>query len=189
MKKYIFILLTVSLISLSACSQNTEKEITSPEQNNTSEENTENNQEPPKAEKIKHDISDEVNTDSYNKVSEYLYDFDSDGTDDLLEFFTTADIEDGKIHKDDGQNWLLTVTTENGVYKLYDEYIQLGSAQIDVGEFYNKEPEKVIILTQTSGAGKSVTHYIFADGVFYEELAYSTDNFTEGGTNIVKTIE
>ena len=177
MKKYILILIGIFILSLCGCN----KPETPPQKQevNTQEE----------SKKTKHEPEAEVDTEGYKKVNEYSYDFDSDGEDDLLEVFSTEFYEDDELHFDDGANWIITVTTASGVYKLYDGYIQLGKAELDIGELYNETPEKIIILTQTTGAGKSVTHYTFSQGAFYEETVYATDNYSKGGANIIETIE
>ncbi len=174
MKRYILILAGVLILSLCGCNNIEQKEPQNPEVIETN--------------KIKHEPQAAVDTDGYKKTDEYSYDFDSDGEDDLLEVFSTVFYDDDEPHYDDGASWIITVTTASGVYKLYDGYIQLGRVELNVGEFYNEVPEKFIILTQTTGAGKSITHYTFDDGVFYEELVYTTDNYSEGGVNIIETI-
>lgn len=180
MKKYIIIFISIFILSFCGCNK--------PE---TPPKNQEINiQKEEEDKKIKHEPRDAVDTEGYKKLNEYSYDFDSDGEDDLLEVFSTVFYEeDDEPHYDDGANWIITVTTASGVYKLYDGYIQLGKAELDIGEIYNETPEKLIILTQTTGAGKSVVHYIFSDGVFYEEIVYTTDSYSKGGVNIIETIE
>lgn len=137
---------------------------------------------------VRHEISDSVATDGYNALSECEFDFDGDGEDDTLTLYTTAEVENGEILYDDGQHWMLVCETAEGAFNLYDEYIQLGAAEIDVGEIYNDDPEKLIILTLTTGAGKTIIHYTFRDGGFSEEQVYSTDDYSKGGANIIKSL-
>lgn len=187
MKKYILLLLTLSMLILTGCKE-TQKTST-PDTSDDTEVTASSNESEKETEKIRHEISDSIDTDGYILIDEISYDFDSDGEDDLLELFSTvAYKDDEKFHHDDGASWLITVTTQEGVFKLFDQYIQLGYPQIDVGEFYNDDVTKVIILTQTTGAGKSISHYAYEDDGFSEELIYSTDNFTESGASIVETI-
>lgn len=184
MKKYILISALLAMFAVSGCA----KMPAEPPQTPPDAENTQSNtkKEP---EKIKHEPESSADTAGYNKVSEYAYDFDSDGEDDTVELLTTAQVENGEVHSDDGQNWLVTVSTADGVFTLCKEYIQLGAAELDIGEFYNEEPQKVIILTTTTGAGKSIRHFTFSDGAFYEQLVYTTDDFADGGANIVGSIK
>ena len=186
MKKYIITLLTLSMFLLTGCNNKpqTEEPVTSPLNDIT--ESTEE----AKPEKIKHEPVKDFSFEGWNGVGGLTYDFDSDGEDDELQIYSSAWFTpDEEPQLDDGANWMITVTTKNGVYKLFEDYIQSGLPQIDVGELYNKEPQKVIIFTQNSSAGKSITHYTFSDGAFYEELVYRTDDFTENGANIVESIE
>lgn len=139
---------------------------------------------------IRHKIGE--TSDTYNSQSniyaESTFDFDSDFNEDTIKLVTSAEAENGELLNDDGHHWKLIVETAEGTYLLYDEYIQLGEAEIDIGELYNEETEKLIILTLTTGAGKSIIHYTYRDGAFYEELVYSTDNYSEGGANIIKSL-
>ena len=136
----------------------------------------------------KHTITDEINTEGYNKISEYSIDFDRDDEEDLVELFSGAQIVDGELFGDDRNRWILTVTTNEGTYKLYDEYIQLGEIQVEVGEFYNEDVDRALIMTITSNAGKSITHFVYRDDVFIEDVVYSTDEYSQNGASIFKTI-
>lgn len=189
MKKYILTVLALSTLLLSGCSNKTQGVPEQPSQVQQEVQKPEQPEEVSTTEKIKHEPSDEVDTQGWNGVGGTDYDFDSDGEDDKLQLFSSTFYKpDEEPLLDDGANWMITVTTKDGTYKLFEGYIQLGKPEIDVGELYNEETEKVIILTQTTSAGKSITHYTFKDGAFYEELVYSTDSFTEGGANIVESI-
>lgn len=178
MKKHILIFTALLLIALPGCAKEPEKEPA---------DDTEQMQ--TKSERVRHDLKKAEDNSGYNKVSDYLYDIDSDGEEDLIELLTTAHVENGEVHEDDGQSWRVSVTTSDGVYTLCDEYIQLGSAEVDIGEFYNDEPEKVLILTVTTGAGKSIRHYTYSDGAFYEELVYTTASFAADGANLTASIK
>lgn len=181
MKKYIITVSVLSALLLCSCG-----DIQSDLTNDIQEEEVSQKNE---AEKIRHEAQAEVDEDGFYKVNEYLYDLDYDGEEDRIELFTTAHVENGEVHEDDGQNWRVTVTTADGIFKIFDEYIQLGKVELDIGEFYNDEPEGVIIMTLTTGAGKSIRHYTFSDGAFYEQQVYTTESFSEGGANIVTSMK
>jgi len=189
MKKCIIILLTFSVLLLSGCNkaQKTETSAGNPQQEPNNQIQTEITK---PEEKIKHEITEDWSSEGWSALKEISYDFDSDGEDDKLQVFSSKFINPGdeQLHTD-GANWLITVTTAKGVYKLYEGYLHTGFPEINVGELYNEQPEKIVIFTHTSGTGKSVTHYTFSDGVFYEELVYRTDDFTLNGANIVESIE
>lgn len=215
MKKYILILAAVSMLSLYGCTggENTAPETdTKTDSQSTSDQSAENTDSSDAAandkkdtsadtaqasdtddnksnKKVKKNILTSIDTNGYNLVSQYEYDFDSDGKIDTLSILTTAQVVDGQVIADDGQNWMVTVNTQNGVYMLYDQYLQIGSIQLDIGELYDKETTNVIILTQTSGAGKSIIQYTYESGTFNEELVYSLSDYAAEGSNIVKTIE
>lgn len=175
------------MLSLYGCSgktSDTEQEKTLPQKTENKSEKT-NTEEP---EKIKHEITEATDASGMTLFCETEFDFDSDGEDDKLRLFCSAEDGEDEDLLDDGASWLLTVTTNEGTYELFNGYIQLGKPEIEIGEFYNEEPEKAIILTQNTTAGKSITHYVFSNGAFYEELAYATDNFTTGGASIIESI-
>lgn len=150
------------------------------------------NPEPPKTDipedVICHDISETFDDNNSKVFAESTFDFDNDDKEDTIKLITSATMEDGEFLNDDGHHWKMTVETAEGTYLLYDEYIQLGDAEIDLGEIYNEEPEKLIILTLTTGAGKSIIHYTFRDGAFYEELVYTTDSYSKSGVSIIKSL-
>lgn len=179
MKRILVLLMSLCLLGATGCGKTTEP-ANNPQPN------------PPESgemEVIKHKIGAEVDTEGCNEVRDLLYDFDSDGEEDLLKLFTSAEIVDGKLHGDDRNRWVLTVETLAGTYKLYDNYIQLGSVEVEVGEFYNEDTDRAVIMTITSNAGKSITHFIYHDDVFIEETVYSTDDFSQNGVSLFKTIK
>ena len=178
MKKILAIFMSILVLGLSGCGKTTEPA---------------NNPQPTPAESgekevIKHKIGDHVDTEGCSEVGEFSYDFDGDGEEDLLKLFTTAKIIDGEFHGDDRNRWVVTVETIEGTYKLYDDYIQLGDVQVEVGEFYNEDTDRAVIMTITSNAGKSITHFIYRDDVFIEEAVYSTDYYSQNGVSIFETI-
>lgn len=178
MKKHIMILAAASLIALSGCA---EKPADTPAEPTVPEDEA--------LKSICHTPGEAPDAAGFRVTGEYMYDFDSDGEEDTLELWTAATASDGEEHEDDGERQRVTVTTAEGVFVLFDEYVQLGDISLDVGELYNDEAEKIVILTMTTGAGKSIRHYTFSDGAFYEELVYSTDSFAEGGANLIASIE
>lgn len=179
MKKNLAILMSILILGLSGCGKSIEPA---------------NNPQPTPAESgekevIKHEIGVEVDTEGCNEVGEFSYDFDGDGEDDSLKLFTSAEFVDGELHGDDRNRWVVAVETMEGTYKLYDNYIQLGNVEVEVGEFYNEDTDRAVIMTITSNAGKSITHFVYRDDVFIEESVYSTDYYSQNGVSIFKTIK
>ena len=189
MKKYIITLLTLSMLVLTGCNskpQQSEEPVTELQ---TEVQETEIQEESSEPEKIKYELLPTVDTTGYGVVDEFDYDFDSDGTDDKLQLWAVSfEKVDGQLLLDDGTKWMVTVTTANGTFKIFEQFIQLGIPQIDIANFYNDNIEKAIILTLNTRTGKSISHYTFSDNAFYEELVYSTDNFTQNGADIVGRI-
>lgn len=179
MKKIFAIFISVLILGLSGCGKTAEP-VNNPEPT------------PPESgekEVIKHEIGAEADIEGCSEASEFSYDFDGDGEEDLLKLFTSAEIIDGELHGDDRNRWVVTVETVEGTYKLYDNYIQLGEVDVEIGEFYNEDIDRAVIMTITSNAGKSITHFIYHDDVFIEETVYSTDYYSQNGVSIFKTIE
>ncbi len=178
MKKIFVLLMSLCLLGVTGCQKPTQT-ANNPQPN------------PPESgekEVIKHEIVDEVDTEGCNEVRDFLYDFDGDGEEDLLKLFTSAEIVDGELWVDDRNRWVVTVETLAGTYKLYDDYIQLGDVEVEVGEFYNEDTDRAVIMTITSNAGKSITHFMYHDDVFIEETVYSTDYYSQNGVSIFKII-
>ncbi len=177
MKNILAIFMSILVLALSGCGKTTEPA------NNPQSAPTESGEK----EAIKHKIGDDVDTEGCSEVGKFSYDFDGDGEEDLLKLFTSAEIVDGELWVDDRNRWIVTVETIEGTYKLYDSYIQLGDVEVEVGEFYNEDIDRAVIMTITSNAGKSITHFIYHDDVFVEETVYSTDYYSQNGVSIFKT--
>lgn len=163
MKRKITILLLVLTLALGlgACTQgNGEKadiivEETKPEE---------------KAKTIK--ISDDINLDAYNLVSDFSYDFDEDGS---VKLYTDAELdEDGQPILDDGQNWLLLANTKDGSFKLFDDYIQLG--KIDFNGFTIDDHFYVTVkITGSANIQFDEFKYDKENKVFVQTEKYSED--------------
>ena len=123
-------------------------------------------------------------TDNLNKLKSCEFDIDKDGEDDTVTLYVDAKSDEfGQLMTDDGHEWLLEASFYSGdFYTLYSGRIQHGSLYFELSEFYNEEPQPTIITYMTTGAGLEIKKLSFKDS-FTEELIYSTDLVTEGGTN------
>lgn len=98
---------------------------------------------------------------------------------------TSAEVdEDGYFMWDDSQEWVLYVKNDEGVYPLYEESLH-GMLSLNVSEHYldNGGIEDVIRLTISGSAGFEIREYKFCDGVFTENIAYTTGAINELSVN------
>lgn len=120
------------------------------------------------------------------EISRYTGDVDGDGTDEDVVLLTTAQRgADGKLVKDDGQEWLLYISDKQSCYVLFDDYVQLGDVYFEVSDYYkNDNAEPKITVVVSTGAGFSVTNFSYdKSGKYMGEVVYDTKNETDGGIN------
>lgn len=66
--------------------------------------------------------------------------------------------EEAGLMLDDGQNWLLIVSNEDGHYLLFDDFIALGS--LDLYEIMDPDQDK-LVTEYSSTAGLTITSYAY----------------------------
>lgn len=182
MKKIKFLLvLTAVFVLLSGCG----KENVEPAASNES--NQESQQHEVKMVEIKSStLNDDIS--KMTEVTSYVGDTDGDGTDETVVLATSAQRNSkGEFLWNDGQDWALYVDDrEDGVYVLYDGFVQTGNVNFEVSDYYMKDGAvpKISVIIST-GAGFSLKNYVFsADSKAYiEEIIYDTQVVTEAGIN------
>jgi hypothetical protein len=191
MKNFKIILAIVFVLLLSGCKQNevvstTSKAVTTTEATTVKiPETTQVTQATPKLNTITSTKKSDYDVTKLSKVSQYSYDIDEDGTKENIVLYTAAGVDkDGKFIWDDGQNWSLVVEDGEQIYKLFDHYVQLGSAYFEFSEYYkndNKIP--TITLVVSEGASFYLENYSYdkANKYFTEELLYSSQDKSDAG--------
>lgn len=128
---------------------------------------------------IKPILASEKDINNYTLLEEYLADFNHDSIEDKVELYAQISVtEDGEYMWDDGQKWLLLVRSNENIYVLYDEYLQLG--KLDV-KLYNSFDENSIHLTTSLEAGAG---YLIKDYTYNIEEDYFEEEYIFGKSNI-----
>lgn len=146
---------------------------------------TETKQQSEKLDSIRSTKKSDYDFTKLTKVSQYSYDIDDDAVQEDIILYTTAEVNDkGEIIWDDGQNWSLFVEDGEQVYKLFDQYVQLGSAYFEFSEYYmNSGKIPTITLLVSEGAQFYLRNYSYdkANKNFTQELLYTSEDKTDAG--------
>lgn len=79
-----------------------------------------------------------ITTKNLTLLERVYEDVDSDGKDESVELYTSAQRgPDGLMGWDDGQRWLLLVRKEGKIFPLFNDYVQRGQIEFWIG-FFNK---------------------------------------------------
>lgn len=131
------------------------------------------------------ELPDKIN--DWTEVSRYTGDVDGDSADEEVVLLTSASRgADGKIIKDDGQQWFLYVKDRYSAFALFDGYVQLGDVYFEVSDYYEEDgAEPRITVMVSTGAAFTVTNYRFdsTENKYIGEVIYDTKTVTEGGIN------
>lgn len=77
-----------------------------------------------------------ITTENLTLLERMYEDVDSDGKDESVELYTSAQRgPDGFMEWDDGQRWLLLVRKEGEIFPLFNDYVQLGQIEFWIGIF------------------------------------------------------
>lgn len=77
-----------------------------------------------------------ITTENLTLLERMYEDVDSDGKDESIELYTSAQRgPDGFMEWDDGQRWLLLVRKEGEIFPLFNDYVQLGQIEFWIGIF------------------------------------------------------
>ena len=128
-----------------------------------------------------------VSVAGYEEVTSYVGDVDADGTDERTVISTSAErTKNGEFLWNDGQDWAVFVEDTNGIYMLFDKFVQAGSVYFDVSDYYMKDgAQPKILVTETTGAGMVLKTYTYSktESGYIEEIIYDTSAVTEAGIN------
>jgi hypothetical protein len=90
-----------------------------------------------------------------------------------LTLSTSAQKINDEIVWDDSQKWVVEVSDGNGgYYTLYDQNVSNGSVYCDVVKKDNDD--KMINVYTMTGAGTTITQYVYSDGAFEEKEVYNS---------------
>ncbi|MDR7871108.1 MAG: hypothetical protein RIN55_09630 [Tissierellaceae bacterium] len=118
---------------------------------------------------------DAISLDGLTLLDEYIFDFNSDGYEEIIAMYVAAERDDkGEIMWDDGQRWVLVAHGDNKDYVLYDDYVQLGSVQFNV---FTDDDEFYIVTKSVRTASLTICEYKYdkAKDVFIQSMPYDVD--------------
>ncbi len=119
------------------------------------------------------------------EIDRYSCDVDGDGEEETVVLLTDAECgTDGKLVRNDGQEWFLYVNDNESNYVLLDEYVQNGDVNFDIADYYTSDGTVTkIIVTVSTGSKLCITSYSCKDGLYTGEVLYDTGDVTDGGIN------
>ncbi len=124
---------------------------------------------------------------NYTEVANYVGDVDGDGVDETIILSTSAEKNGKEFMWNDGQDWALYVkdTVDRG-YILYHGFVQAGSVNFDVSDYYfENETVPKITVTISTGSSLSIKNFTFdkKDQLFVQEIIYDSGKITKHGLN------
>lgn len=194
MKKFFMVFLLAAALCLAGCDgEKPSKELNSDESVNRQEQSLtddnekygkENNEAAKKIEVKATVLPDKIK--NRTEVDRYSCDIDGDGDEEKVILLIDAEYgNDGRLIRNDGQEWFLYIDDNGSSYVLLDEYVQNGDVNFDVADYYTAEgvvPQ--ITVTVSTGSKLSITNYSYAaNGMYAGEVLYDTGEVTDGGIN------
>ncbi len=124
---------------------------------------------------------------NYTEVANYVGDVDGDGNDETIILSTSAEKNGKEFMWNDGQDWALYVKdTENRGYIFYHGFVQAGSVNFEVSDYYfENETVPKITVTVSTGTSLSIKNFTFdrKDQLFVQEIIYDSGKVTKHGIN------
>ena len=124
---------------------------------------------------------------NYTEVANYVCDVDADGEDETIILSTSAEKNGDDFLWNDGQDWALYVKdTDDKGYILYHGFVQAGSVNFDVSDYYLVDTTvPKITVTVSTNSVLSIKNFTFdsEDKLFVQELIYDSSKATERGIN------
>lgn len=104
----------------------------------------------------------------------YEWDINSDGKEDTISLYTSAEKEGDEILWDDSQKWVLEVKTDEGYYILLNQNISNGRVYFDFDEV--EDGSYVITLYISSTLGMNIKQYTYNKTGFVETQIYQSNS-------------
>lgn len=102
------------------------------------------------------------------------WDINSDGEDEVISLYTSAEKEGDEILWNDSQKWVLEVEAKDGYYILLNQNISNGTAYFDVDEL--NDGSYAITLYISSSQGMSIKQYTYSKTGFVETQPYQSNS-------------
>ena len=120
--------------------------------------------------------------DNYELLGECHTDFREIENEEVVHLYTSAKRDKkGTLMWDDTQEWLLTFTTDDASYVLFNERIP-GTAYMKVLDMYSEQKDTTVInLHVYANTYHEIREYRFNNDAFEERVLYTTDDLADQG--------
>ena len=146
------------------------------------EEKQEEKQEEKKEELVELKSSDESAADGMTVLEKYESFILSEDDTDTIKVCTGAEVSDGEIMWDDGNEYVIELETADGkYYTFFEGRVQLGSVyykHLDINE------KEYILINMISTASDSTTAFLLEDGKVYEVKNFDTNILNDADINM-----
>ncbi len=108
---------------------------------------------------------------TWSKIDSYECDINSDGAEETISLYTSAETDSGEILWDDSQKWVLEVRAGKDYYILLNQNISNGRVYFDIDEL--KDGTYGITVYTVSGVGTAIKQYTYSKTGFVEKAVYT----------------
>lgn len=126
------------------------------------------------------DASIDQKRDTYTVMQDFSTNFDADDNDERITLYTSALRTAGEMGWDDGQRWLLTVQDEEGIYVLFDDYVQMEHLEVFVYSSIEDGLFRITVMKEGHSTLKMTDYTYHSDKkVFVEEVLYDAGSIEQ----------
>lgn len=111
---------------------------------------------------------------TWSVIDSYESDINSDGIEEKITLYTSAETNSGEVLWNDSQKWVLEVQSGESYYILLNQNISNGRVYFDVDEM--TEGTYTITVYILTTAGKSIKQYTYSKTGFVEKQIYSSSS-------------
>lgn len=142
-----------------------------PVQTPESKQPTEKPEESPEAGKYIGKSTSSAVEDTWSKIDSYKCDINSNGEDENIALYTSAESDNGEILWNDSQKWVLEVKSGDSYYILMNQNVSNGRVYFDVDE--TSDGTYAITVYTVSASGMNIKQYTYSKTGFIEKQIYS----------------
>jgi hypothetical protein len=120
----------------------------------------------------------------WSKIGEAKSDLDSDGVQEMVMLYTSAQRSGGAIEWDDRQKWVLEVKDGDKYFTLYEKDVQNGNLYFEIADYYQGSGVvPTITLLSSTGTELSVRNYVFEETGYVETSKFNSSDEADGAIN------
>lgn len=109
--------------------------------------------------------------DTWSEIDSYQCDLNSDGDEEDIALYTSAESDDGEILWNDSQKWVLEIKSGDSYYILLNQNVSNGRVYFDVDT--TTDGTYAITVYTVSASGMSIKQYTYSKTGFIEKQIYS----------------